>query len=371
MGKVYSLGEITDSNILYRRNPPKFMYYIISMVVILIGIFLIWSSTSVKTFIVKGQGLVARENKVSIMAKVSGEIKEVNIQEGKVVKAGDLLLTFNSAETNMQVSQGEGQLNYINRRIELLKRAESEVIKGINTFDSSNEEEKEFYNRIVSYNYKCKEYKIDENSLKEQNYTDKQIEEYKKQSITKTEQLRYETIISFTTEKSQLESQKANLESQIGALNKSKEEYKLYSPCDGIVHLNSEFKCGMVLQGGTLLGNIQNSNEQLIIESLVPSSDRPRIKTGDEVYVIVGGLSQTEYGTLDGIVESIDEDATIDEKNGNAYFKVKIRPSQSYLEDKKGERVNLTPGMISETRVKYEKITYLKYYLEQIGIKFN
>jgi membrane fusion protein, peptide pheromone/bacteriocin exporter len=41
------------------------------------------------------------------------------------------------------------------------------------------------------------------------------------------------------------------------------------------------------------------------------------------------------------------------------------------LEDSKGERVNLTIGMVTEARVKYEKITYMKYFLEQLGIKFE
>lgn len=371
MEKIYSSGDITDSNILYNRNPPKFIYYIVFTTTMLIVISIIWASVSVKTFIIKGQGVVSRENKISIMAKVSGDIKEVNVQEGEEVKVGDLLLTFNSSEPNIQISEGEGQINYVNKRIELLKRAEDEMSKGINTFNLNDEEEKEFYNKIVSYNYKCKDYEVDESSLKEQKYTDKQIDDYKKQSEVKREQLKYETILDFTNEKKQLEQQKASLESQIGALNQSKEEYKLYSPCDGIVHLNAELKRGMVIQVGSLLGNIQNSNEQLIIESLVTSLDRPRIRTGDDVSLVIGGLNQMEYGTLDGVIETIDEDVTIDQKNGDSYFKIKIRPSKSYLEDKKGERVNIIPGMVSETRVKYEKITYLKYFLEQIGVKLN
>ena len=55
----------------------------------------------------------------------------------------------------------------------------------------------------------------------------------------------------------------------------------------------------------------------------------------------------------------------------NAYFKVKIKPEETYLADKRGEKVNLTVGMVTETRVKYEKITYMKYFLEQIGIKLS
>jgi multidrug efflux pump subunit AcrA (membrane-fusion protein) len=104
---------------------------------------------------------------------------------------------------------------------------------------------------------------------------------------------------------------------------------------------------------------------------MLPSVERPRIHIGDEVAIAVGGLNQAEYGTIKGKVVSIDEDATIDSEKMNAYFKVKIKPEETYLADKRGEKVNLTVGMVTETRVKYEKITYMKYFLEQIGIKLS
>ena len=74
---------------------------------------------------------------------------------------------------------------------------------------------------------------------------------------------------------------------------------------------------------------------------------------------------------MPGKVLSIDEDATIDNENGSVYFKVRVKPEKIYLEDSKGEKVNLSLGMITETRVKYEKITYMKYLLELIGVKFS
>ena len=37
-----------------------------------------------------------------------------------------------------------------------------------------------------------------------------------------------------------------------------------------------------------------------------------------------------------------DEDATIDNEKGDVFFKVKVKPDKTYLEDSKGERVNLT-----------------------------
>jgi multidrug resistance efflux pump len=368
---VYSLNEITDSKLLYDKKPPRFMNYIIVVVLALVICFLVWSTKSVKTFIVKGQGIVATEKKSNIMAKVSAEVKEVYIEEGKAVKEGDVLLVFNSPEPKYQIQQAEGQLDAINRRIELIKRAENEATNWKNTFNKNNTDEAEFYNKLVNSYVKLKEYNVDEEALKKQNYTDEQIKQYKDQSNVKKDQIYYETILNFTNERKQLEMEKSKLEIQKEAVSQSTDEYKLYAPTSGKLHLNTKINKGMVLQGGSLLGTISDTEEDLIIESLIASSDRPRIHNNDEVSLAVGGLNQAEYGTLKGQVIAIDEDATIDNEKGNVYFNVKIKPEKTFLEDKKGERVNLTSGMVTETRVRYEKITYMKYFMEQIGVKFN
>jgi len=305
------------------------------------------------------------------MSKVSGEIKEVYIEEGKYVKEGDVLLVFNSPEPKYQAEQAEGQIQILSKRIELLKRAENEASKGKNTFKKSDAEEAEFYNKISNSYVKMKEYNVDEDSLKKQNYTDDQIKQYKDQSKIKIDEIYYDTILSFTNERKQLELEVEKLKAQKASIAQSTEEYKLYAQSSGKIHLNTSLKKGMVLQGGSMLGNISSDDGEYIVETLIPSSDRPRIHQNDEVSLGVGGLNQAEYGTLKGKVTAIDEDATIDNEKGNVFFRVKVKPEKTYLQDKKGEKVNLTSGMVTETRVKYEKITYAKYFMEQIGIKFN
>lgn len=54
----------------------------------------------------------------------------------------------------------------------------------------------------------------------------------------------------------------------------------------------------MVLQGRALVGTITSKEGEFIIETMLPSSDRPRIHNGDEVSIMVGGLLQSEYGTI-------------------------------------------------------------------------
>lgn len=368
--KLYSLNEITDSKLLYDKRPPKFMKYIILTVLVLVIGAIILSTKSIKTFVVKGQGIVTSKNKTNIMAKVTGEIKEVYVEEGVEVKQGDILMIFNPTEQKYQTEQIEGQIKIIQNRIKQLKRAEDELSKGKNTFNENNLEELEFYNRINSCYTKQKEFEIDEGTLKNQNYTDEQIKQYKEQANLKKQQIYYETIISITNERKQLELEMQKLTNQSDVLNNSKEEYKVFAQNSGKVHLNIPLNKGMVVQAGSLIGTI-SSLDEIIIETLISSSDRPRIHKDDEVQMAVLGLNQAEYGTLKGKVISIDEDATIDNEKGNIYFKVKVKPEKEYLLDKKGEKVNLTLGMVVETRVKYEKITYFKYFIEQIGVKLK
>ena len=168
------------------------------------------------------------------------------------------------------------------------------------------------------------------------------LEKRNNQQKNKRDEHYFKTISEFTTEKKQYEVEIEKLVSQKEALEKSKEQYSVVAQKDGIVHLSTPLTAGMVIQGGSLIGSITNTEEDLIVETMLPSTDRPRIHVGDEVALAVGGLNQAEYGTVPGKVVSIDEDATIDNEKGNVFFKVKVKPDKTYLEDSKGERVNLT-----------------------------
>ena len=355
---------------MYDKKPPKFIVYIIFIVLILLVSFLIWSSVAIKTYVVKGQGIVTAEGKSNIMAGISGGIKEIFIEEGKEVNEGDVLLILNAVESNLQLDQIKSQIDYDNKRIELLERAERDASKGANSFNKNNLQEVEFYNRLEDQYAKKKEFTIDEETLKNQSYTDDQIKHYKDQQNAKLNQLYYDTILMFTNEKNQLKAEKSKLESQELMYGKSLEEYNVKAARSGKIHLSSPLTKGMTLQAGYLIGSISNADQGLIVEVNISSHERPMIQLGNDVSLAVAGLNQAEYGTINGVVQSIAEDATIDNENKNIFFNVKIRPDSTYLLDKKGEKANLTLGMVTEARINYEKITYMQYFLEHIGIRF-
>ena len=425
---VYNLNEITDSNIQYNKKPPVLMYYVVLIVMALLIGGLIWANKSVKTYIVKGQGIVVTENKSHIMTKGSGEVTEVFIEEGSEVKVGDILFTTSGLEADLQLEQINAQIEKYNARIALLKQAEENATNGTNYFDRNDEIQSEFYNKLTAAYLARKEFEVDVEALKkdaikqvekelatqidskidsgeaiepkieddgeiepenneEINGSNKedieakkeemlqeqmaQIDDYVKTQKNKSDEHYFKTISEFINERKQYEAEVSKLVSQKDSYEKSKEQYIVTAQSDGVVHLNTPLTVGMVIQSGNLIGTVNNKEENMIVETMLPSTDRPRIHVGDEVSLVVGGLNQAEYGTIPGNVVSIDEDATIDNENGNIYFKVKVKPDRIYLEDSKGERVNLTVGMVTETRVKYEKITYMKYFLELIGAKFS
>ena len=61
------------------------MLYIILILLLTV---ITWSMYSIKTYVVKGQGIVTTNNKQNIMSPVSGAIEEIHVSEGKNVKKG-------------------------------------------------------------------------------------------------------------------------------------------------------------------------------------------------------------------------------------------------------------------------------------------
>ena len=94
----------------------------------------------------------------------------------------------------------------------------------------------------------------------------------------------------------------------------------------GIIHLNKDYQTGSQILKGEELGSINNERDSYVIVSRIGAKDRPRIQKGDEVQIIVKGLSQSTYGCLYGAVESIDSDATIDYQTASAFFRIHIIP---------------------------------------------
>ncbi|WP_048112614.1 HlyD family efflux transporter periplasmic adaptor subunit [Candidatus Methanoplasma termitum] len=122
----------------------------------------------------------------------------------------------------------------------------------------------------------------------------------------------------------------------------------------------------MTLQAGSMIGSVSNPIADRYVDLYITAAQRALIDVGQECNFTIDGLAQTEYGSINGTVESISSDAITQE--GGAYFRVKVSFDADYIQDSKGGKVNLSNGMTVRAWVTYEKVTYLKYWMEQLGL---
>ncbi|MFR3144320.1 MAG: HlyD family secretion protein [Eubacterium callanderi] len=371
--KIYHYSDLKDSRIMYDRNPPVLFPIIVLLVLVLVIVLIFLSIRTDKTYVVKGQGMVQSNELRYIMSEFSGEIMNCAIEENKEVQTGEILGVVNSPDLALQKQQIEGQIAITDNRIQLLSRLESNLKYGTNTFDPNDSVEAEFYNRIAVMDSSQAEQQlsidqINDELMKKQGMTDEQIQQYKDTYLNKQQQIFDQTLAEATKEKAQYQAERDKLQVQSDTLETGKNEYTITAPITGVLHTTIPVADGMVIQAGSAIATL-SGKDNLYFETSISSSDRSKIDIGDPVEIAVNGLLETEFGTLKGKVTDIDADATIQEKDGNIYFKAKVQPDANCLFDKENQPVYLTSGMTAEVRVKYDKISYYNYFLDALGIR--
>ncbi|MCL2143279.1 MAG: HlyD family efflux transporter periplasmic adaptor subunit [Methanomassiliicoccaceae archaeon] len=162
------------------------------------------------------------------------------------------------------------------------------------------------------------------------------------------------------------ENEKDDIEVNIEAQETARSKYFIRSAIGGILHYDTDVFAGITLQIGTVIGSISDPDEKKIIEMYIPSGERSRIEEGQECRFTVDGLAQTEYGSIKGKVKSISDDAIV--KDNYAVFKVVVEFDADHITDSKGNEVKLENGMTVTAWITYEKVTYMKYYADQLGL---
>jgi multidrug resistance efflux pump len=135
--KQYTLNELTDSRMLYDKNPPKFMFFVICAVLLLVTGVITASLFIHKPYVVKASGLVTSSIKTTLTVNMAGTITSFNLKEGQSIRTGDVIMTFDDSQTRIQMDQYQAQADYYNKQIDLYKRCVNEINKGTNTFNKN------------------------------------------------------------------------------------------------------------------------------------------------------------------------------------------------------------------------------------------
>jgi HlyD family secretion protein len=255
---------------------------------------------------VSATGKIQPESEVKIASMVSGEIIDLPIKEGQVVKKGDLLLKINP----------DLYTSGLNRTISNLSGTKA----GLSQADASFKEAKSNYDRSRTL--------------------------YDKGIISRSDWDK--AVASFEVAKASKESAYYNVQSAAATVNEAKDNLGrtiIYAPADGTISaLNVELGervLGTQQMAGTEILRVANLNS-MEVEVDVNENDIVKINVGDTAKVEVDAYLKKEFkGVVTSISNSASSALTADQVTN---FKVKVRIlKESYLDLLEGKPLTYSP----------------------------
>ena len=366
---IRDINELQDRRIMMEKKLPPFGYALILLTAALILFLVVWSTKNYRTYVSQSSGSVQAANKTYIMSSYSGSITELNIAEGSYVNEGDLIAHIKSTDLDMQQDSIQSQLDIYKKQKSQYEKLVKSIQDDKNYFSETDIDDQPYYYQYETYKSQVAQKAFDASPYQAAGYSDEQIKTLMEQNQSEVEALYYSTLQSISASLTSVQSNIDNLQSQMDALNTGANDYYIYAPTSGVIHMDTPYKVGMVLSAGTPLATVASENSDLEVVAFVTLNDRPLLHVGDPCKIAITGLSEYSYGTLTGTVTSIDSDVTA--SSSGSYYKMTITPDSTYVISNSGDKVDLSNGMSVTARVEYDKLTYFEYAMEALGVLFR
>ena len=366
---IRDINELQDRRIMMEKKLPPFGYALILLTAALILFLVVWSTKNYRTYVSQSSGSVQAANKTYIMSSYSGSITELNIAEGTYVNEGDLIAHIKSTDLDMQQDSIQSQLDIYKKQKSQYEKLVKSIQDDKNYFSETDIDDQPYYYQYETYKSQVAQKAFDASPYQAAGYSDEQIKALMEQNQSEVEALYYSTLQSISASLTSVQSNIDNLQSQMDALSTGANDYYIYAPTSGVIHMDTPYKVGMVLSAGTPLATVASENSDLEVVAYVTLNDRPLLHVGDPCKIAITGLSEYSYGTLTGTVTSIDSDVTA--SSSGSYYKMTIIPDSTYVISNSGDKVDLSNGMSVTARVEYDKLTYFEYAMEALGVLFR
>ena len=366
---IRDINELQDRRIMMEKKLPPFGYALILLTAALILFLVVWSTKNYRTYVSQSSGSVQAANKTYIMSSYSGSITELNIAEGSYVNEGDLIAHIKSTDLDMQQDSLQSQLDIYKKQKSQYEKLVKSIQDDKNYFSETDIDDQPYYYQYETYKSQVAQNAFDAAPYQAAGYSDEQIKTLMEPVSSEVEALYYSTLQSISASLTSVQSNIDNLQSQMDALNTGANDYYIYAPTSGVIHMDTPYKVGMVLSAGTPLATVASENSDLEVVAYVTLNDRPLLHVGDPCKIAITGLSEYSYGTLTGTVTSIDSDVTA--SSSGSYYKMTITPDSTYVISNSGDKVDLSNGMSVTARVEYDKLTYFEYAMEALGVLFR
>jgi len=131
------------------------------------------------------------------------------------------------------------------------------------------------------------------------------------------------------------------------------------SPVDGIIQALPSSSEGSVIAPGGTVAVIVPTTETALLEAKLSPRDIGFVNVGQAVRIKIDAFDYSRYGALDGVVKKISPTTDADERGG-VFYKVQVSIAKPYFGESPG-RFDLIPGMTGEADIVTGDKTVFQY----------
>lgn len=145
------------------------------------------------------------------------------------------------------------------------------------------------------------------------------------------------------------------------------------APVNGVISSVNVSTVGEVVQGGTSLAEIVPDEQFILVRARLAVEDVSNVQIGQAVQVALSAYDVSRYGSLEGAIERISQNTTVENERAPYYETIISIPQPKFSKSK--QDVQMFPGMTVTVDIIGEKRSILEYLLTPIerasGIVFR
>ena len=415
---------VQDADYFMIQQEPLRARVLVKTILISLALFVMWTAVAQVDEITKGEGKVIPSSQVQVLQSLDGGIvAEIQVKEGQVVDAGQILLRVDPTRFESSVRENRSQYLALTTKAARL-RALSEGLPFVPPPEvliedpKTVQDEQRLYEtarsnvaaqisiareQLVQRQQELSEMRVKrEQAAQAYELTARELAVTKplidSGAVSEVELLRLERDTSrFRGERDMaaapiLRSQAAMAEAsrkieevELNARNEVRKELAetmsrlnaftqggvaladkvkhaaIRSPVKGTVKRLLVNTVGGVVQPGRDLVEVVPLEDALILEAKVATKDIAFLRPGQAAMVKFTAYDFSTYGGLEAKLEHIGADSITDEK-GNTFFLVKVRTNKSSL----GANLPIIPGMVAEVDIITGQKSILAYLLKPV-----
>ena len=208
---IRNINELSDSKEMYESKPPFFLGVFISIVTGIVVVAIIWMYYGEIDIVSRGRGTIRPNDQLSIIRnKAGGVVNSCNLQEGRYVKEGDILLTIDCAEQEVKKLQLQDIINDQEKTLGHLRCLKESIKQHSNNFNGNGDEV--YVQRFIQYKQELE-------NLEKSQLIDNQSEKIELEKINMNKE-------SYQKEISQAEEEIAGLETFKESIQRDKSLFK-------------------------------------------------------------------------------------------------------------------------------------------------